>query len=325
MGPGGEFERIWAILRDLPDLHTTVEVGPGDDAAILTNDTVLSTDLGIEGVHFRLDWISPTEAGYRTAAAGVSDLAAMGAEPVGILVSLGVPGDGALAQEIMAGVKSLAREFKMTLLGGDLTRSPGPLIVDVVSVGHVRKPLLRSRAKVGDEVWVTGALGGAAAGVALWKAGQTVPDVLRQAFAAPRPRIDEARWLVEAGATAGIDLSDGLAGDAGHIAAASKVAVVIDSDALPLHSRLADLQLPEGIDPSNLALHGGDDFELLVAVPQGLLDGRVDGFVRRFDLRLTRVGRVIEGVGVLLKSGDSGAETKPARGGYDHFGGGLQS
>ena len=319
LGPGREFERIRAILRDLPDLHTAVEVGPGDDAAVLTNGTVLSTDLGIEGVHFRLDWISATEAGYRTAAAGVSDLAAMAAEPVGILVSLGAPGDGALAEELMAGVKSLAREFGMTLLGGDLTRSPGPLIVDIVSIGHVPKPLLRSGAKVGDEVWVTGTLGGAAAGVALWEAGQTVPETLRQAFAAPRPRIDEARWLLEAGATAGIDLSDGLAGDAGHIAAASEVAVVIDSNALPLHSELADLQLPEGISPSDLALRGGDDFELLVAAPQGLLDGRVVEFVRRFDLGLTRVGRVIEGVGVMLGSEDSDAATRRTRGGYDNF------
>ncbi len=320
-GPGREFQRIREILRDLPDRQPGVRVGPGDDAAVLADGTVLSTDLGVEGIHFHLNWISPVEAGYRTAAAGVSDLAAMAAEPIGMLVSVGASGDGALAEEVMTGVKSFVGDFGLALLGGDLIGSPGPLIVDVVSVGRALTPLLRSGAKVGDEVWVTGTLGGAAAGVALWRAGDdAVPRTLREAYAAPQPRVREARWLAEVGATAGIDLSDGLAGDAGHVAAASEVAVVIDRDALPLHPGLEGLQLPGGISAADLALHGGDDFELMVCVPPGLLDGKADDFARQFEVSLTPVGRVTEGAGVLLESRDPDAPTTSSRGGYDHFG-----
>ena len=295
-------------------------IGPGDDAAVLANGTVLSTDLGVEGIHFRLDWISAAEAGYRTAAAGVSDLAAMGAQPVAVLVSLGAPADGAVAEELMVGVRSLASEFGMDILGGDLTRSPGPLIVDVISIGHTAHPLLRSGARAGDEVWVTGVLGGAAGAVALWEADEAVPDTLRAAFASPRPRVAEAGWLVDAGVTAGIDLSDGLAGDAGHIAAASDVAVVIDAGAIPLHPGLAGSPVPEGDGQTELALHGGDDFELLVTAPPQALQGGVNAFEQEFDVLLTRVGRVVEGSGVLLDSGESGGPIPLSRGGYDHFG-----
>ncbi len=319
-GPGREFERIRAILADLPGTAAGVRVGPGDDAVVLDNGTVLSTDLGIEGVHFRLDWISLEEAGYRSAAAGLSDLAAMAAEPIGLLVSVAVPGDGARAEELMAGVKELARDLGVGLLGGDLTRSPGPIVVDVVSVGHAVKPLLRSGAGSGDEVWVTGHLGGAAAAVAFWHEGESPPEGLHRAFSAPRPRIEEARWLMEAGASAGIDLSDGLAGDSGHVAAASGVSIVLDRTSLPIHPAMADIALPgESLAPE-LALHGGDDFELLVTAPGGRLGPQADEFTARFGIPLSRVGRVVEGSGVLLESGDGGPALPLTRGGFDHFG-----
>lgn len=320
-GPGREFRRILSILADAPAAAGGVAVGPGDDAAVLEDGIVLSTDLAVEGVHFRLDWISAVEAGYRSAASAVSDLAAMAAEPVGVLVSAAAPGDGAAVEELMRGVKALAADVGASLLGGDLARSPGPLILDVVSVGRSSRPLLRSGARKGDELWVTGTLGGAAAAVALWNAGEPVPPDLRRAFAAPRPRLSEARWLLEAGARAGIDLSDGLAGDAAHIGAASGLAVVLDPDALPVHPLLADLSLPADTTALDLVLHGGDDFELLVAAPPGGLAGVVEDFAQRFGLPLTRVGRLEEGSGVCLATGDSPDRVPVARGGYDHFGG----
>ena len=328
-GPGKEFERILAILRDGAPRRTEgtcgpgVLLGPGDDAAVLSGGVVISTDLGIEGVHFRLEWISGEEAGYRIAAAGLSDLAAMGAVPVGILASAGAPGDGRGAEELMAGVCALLREVGIELLGGDLARSPGPLILDVVSVGWTEDPVLRSTAGAGDELWVTGVLGGAAGAVALWESGESVPAGLRGAFASPRPRVAEARWLASAGVTAGIDLSDGLAGDAAQLAAASGVGVLLEAGAVPLAPGLGEVELPGGAKPLDLALAGGEDYELLVASPPGRLGERRGEFEARFGTPLTRVGRVTEGSGVRLDAGGPGGARPLRRGGFDHFGRGA--
>jgi thiamine-monophosphate kinase len=324
LGAVGEFERIRAFLRGAPPLPGSVVVGPGDDAAVLADGTVLSTDLAIEGVHFRLDWITAEEAGYRSAASAVSDLAAMAADPIGVLVSVAAPGDGELAEQAMAGVKRLAADVGAALLGGDLTRSPGPLLLDVVSVGRTDRALLRSGAAAGDELWVTGALGAAAAAVALWNSGRAVPVPLRDAFARPRPRLREARWLVNAGATSGIDVSDGIAGDAAHIAAASGVAVVLERDALPVHTALHDVALPEGRDAITLALHGGDDYEILVGAPAGRLGLRAQEFARTFGVPLTRVGRVESGEGAFLETARPPAIVPLARGGFDHFAAGVR-
>jgi len=222
-------------------------------------------------------------------------------------------------------VKRLAHEHGALLLGGDLTRSPGPLFLDIVSVGRAEDPLLRSGATEGDELWVTGVLGGAAGAVALWQAGRPVPPELRRAFTSPRPRILEARWLVQAGARAGMDLSDGIVGDAGHLAAASSLAMVLDEEAVPIHPNLSTVALPGGVTPLALALHGGEDYELLVAAPPGRLGPRLDEFTRRFDLSLTRVGRVVRGEGVYLQPAGSGPLHRPDRRGFDHFAGGSDT
>lgn len=319
LGSGGEFDRIRRILGRGTGYTRGVSIGPGDDAAVLEGGTVLSTDLSIEGVHFRLDWISPAEAGYRAAAAGVSDLAAMAAEPLGVLASVGAPGGGEGAEELMSGVTEFLDEFGIPLLGGDLTHSPDRHLLDIVSVGRASHPLLRSGAAEGDELWVTGVLGGPAGAVALWEAGGTPSGDLRAAFLRPRPRLREARFLVEAGARAGLDLSDGIGGDAGHLAAASGVAAVLDPRALPLHPALSDGELPEKVDPRSLALSGGEDYELLVSAPPGVLGPRVEEFRQRFDLSLTRVGQLIRGEGVFLSGSHPGELVPIGRRGYDHF------
>jgi len=290
-----------------------VRLGPGDDAAILEDGVVLSTDLSVEGIHFRLDWITAEEAGWRAAAAALSDLAAMAAVPAGILASVAVPGDGRLALALMEGVRGAAAKAGAPLLGGDLTRSPGPVMLDLTVVGRVTHPLLRRGARVGDGVWVTGGLGWAGAAVKAWMAGGEPAPEARQAFLHPEPRIKEALWLVEvAGATAGMDLSDGLAGDAGHLAAASEVGVVLWSRAL---KRLAPPG-PQGLD---LALHAGEDYELLITLPPDFSPERVDQFHEKFDLTLTRVGKVVEGQGVLLLPESGGEATPLPRGGWDAF------
>jgi thiamine-monophosphate kinase len=316
LGPGGEFDRIRRVLGAADPLPAEVLVGPGDDAAVLAPDLVLSTDMALEGVHFRLDWISPQEAAARAVGAAVSDLAAMGASLVGTLVSVALPGGSHAipgGEAFLAGLRDRTQSLGGHLLGGDLTRAPGQeIVVDVVAVGRTTRPLLRSGASPGDELWVTGTLGAAATAVDQWMSGEVPHPSLRQAYARPEPRLAPARWLVEAGATAGLDLSDGLAGDAGHLAAASGVQVILDEGAIPLPAH--------GPISLGSALHGGEDFELLVALPRGSMDSaRVEEFLRSFDLGITCVGRVGEGEGVVMTPASGGSPQPLTQGGYDHF------
>jgi thiamine-monophosphate kinase len=310
LGPGGEFDRIRAFLAGLPPAPG-VRVGPGDDAAVLVDGTVLSTDMAVEGVHWNPAWTTPREAGWRAGAAALSDLAAMAAEPVGLLVSLAAPREGGAGDQAMAGIREVADAVGAPLLGGDLTRSPGPLVVDVVVVGRTGAPLLRSGARPGDELWVTGTLGGAHAALRAWRDGADPDPRARAAFARPHPRIQEARWLVQTlGARGGLDLSDGLAGDAAHLATASGVAVYLDED------QVRKVAFQGGVEG---ALHGGEDYELLVALPPGRGRGGVEEFRERFDLVMSPVGRVAAGSGVHLVPSGGGDPEPLRRGGWDHF------
>lgn len=314
LGPGSEFDAIRELLRggaaDLPH----VRVGPGDDALVLEGDppVVASTDLSIEGVHFRRDWVTLGEAAYRATAAALSDLAAMAAEPLGVLLSLGLPaGDRNRLGEIRDGVRGALGDAGTHLLGGDLVSSSGPLVFDVTVLGSTPSPLLRSGARPGDELWVTGALGGSAAAVRAWEAGEAPTDAARQAFVRPPSRLGEAHWLQQAGLLhAGLDLSDGLAGDAGHLAAASRVDVVLEAEAIPLHPAAADLEL---------ALRGGEDYELLLAAPPGVLAPRLEALSRAFETTLYRVGRVEAGSGLVFLQSSGGDRAALSTGGFDHL------
>ncbi len=313
MAPGGEFDLIRRFLAEEGELPADVRVGPGDDAAVLHRGTVLSSDLSVEDVHFRRDWITDVEIGYRAAAAALSDLAAMAAEPVGLLVSVAAPRGGAVDLEaVHSGVRAAASDVGAAVLGGDLSRSPGPLVLDVTVVGCTDWPVLRSGARPGDEVWVTGTLGAAAAAVRVWEGGQQPGPDLREAFARPTPRIAEARCLAEREVPhALIDVSDGLAGDAGHLAAASDVRIVLEAARIPV-AEAAATNAEEGLE---FALHGGEDYELCFTTSPDRVDAQ--DFVDRFGLRVTRVGRVEEGAGVWLER-DGGVE-RLERGGYDHL------
>jgi thiamine-monophosphate kinase len=320
LGPGPEFDLIRSFLRDLPRVSgDVVRVGPGDDCAVIgTEGITLTIDMAVEGVHFRREWLTPEEIGYRAAAAAVSDLAAMAAEPLGLLVALAIPApDGDEAKQVMQGVAALARSVSATLLGGDVTRSPGPLVVDIVAVGRTAQPVLRSGAAPGDELWVTGRLGGAAAAVRAWRSGDQPAPAAREAFARPTPRTAEALWLAaQGGVTAMLDLSDGLAGDAGHVATASRVGVVVDAAAVPIHAAAATAATDD--DGLAHALGGGEDYELLLAAVAGRGAELADEFRTRFAVELTRIGTVVEGSGVWLRQRSGAVEAMPL-GGYDHM------
>lgn len=305
LGAGREFDLIRTFLAQTRNReHPLVALGAGDDGAIIAG-LAISTDLSVEDVHFRRAWLQPAEIGYRAVAAALSDLAAMAAEPIAALVSFAIPprdaGDWAAA--VMQGASEALDRYETVLAGGDVARASAGATIDVVVIGRAERPVLRSTARPGDEVWVTGTLGGAAAAVAAWLAGST-PDIgLQERFARPVARIREALWLRELAApSAMIDLSDGVGGDARHIAAASGCRLIVDAAALPVHPGATQRH----------ALRGGEDYELCFCARAGAIDAMRANFETEMGIRLTRIGEVVAGEGVeVLNAHDEG--------GFDHF------
>lgn len=305
LGPGREFD----LVRDLLSRWGDRARGIGDDAAILIvppgEQLITSTDTSLEDVHFRRQWISAEEIGWRAVAAALSDLAAMAAQPLGVLIALVLPAESIEDLALLAdGMAEAAGAAGTSIVGGDLTHGER-LAITVTVLGSARAPLRRSRARPGDTLWVTGQLGGPALAIAAWGEGRQPPPEARARFARPVPRIREAQWLVAAGATAGIDISDGLGGDAAHLAAASGVHITIDADAIP---RAPDADV-------STAQRSGEEYELLVTTGAPF---DVVAFQRAFGLSLTRIGTVEQGepgVDLLI-----GGERVPSPGGYDHFG-----
>lgn len=322
LGGGAEFDLVERFLARAPGAaRADVRVGPGDDCAVVHGEGIaLSADMSVEGVHFRREWLAPEEIGYRAAAGALSDLAAVAARPIGVLVSLALPESdaGETAVRLMDGVGEVAAAVGAALLGGDVTRSPGALVVDCTVVGEAPRPVLRSGAGPGDALWVTGRLGGPAHAVrSLLRGEEPRPDA-RERFARPVPRTREALWLHERGVLrAAVDLSDGLAGDASHLAAASGVAVLLDRAAIPLHPALGHEEMEEAL---RLAVSGGEDYELLFAAAEGAVEPLRGAFAAELGTVLTRVGRIAEGEGVFW---EVGGERRPVgAGGFQHFGGG---
>ena len=316
LGPGGEFDRIRAVARALGPRAA----GLGDDCALLTagpGSLAVSTDASVEGVHFRLDWIRLREVGWRATAAALSDLAAEGAVPAGVLAAVVVPSGAEEREliELMLGVGDAAEAAGTAVLGGDLTRAAAGWSAIVTVLGWAEAPVTRAGAEAGDSVWVTGTLGGARAALEAWRRGGTPDAEARAAFARPVPRLAAGRWLAAHGARAMLDLSDGLAGDAGHLAAASGEAVAIDLDSVPVHpSTIAEARRLDR-PVQEFAAEGGEDYELLVALPAAFSEADVRGFERDCGLPLTRIGGVERGRGVRLSLAGRPVSLR----GYDHF------
>ncbi|MDX1567925.1 MAG: thiamine-phosphate kinase [Longimicrobiales bacterium] len=323
LGRGGEFDVIRSILAHARQPGADVFIGPGDDGLVLQGGWVVSCDLSMEGIHFRREWMSLREMGYRAAAAALSDLAAMAADVEGVVASIAASTeDGAEGvEEVAAGIREAVESVGGAVLGGDLSASVGPLVVDVVALGRTDQPVSRAGAAPGDTVWVTGRLGGAAGAVRAWQEGGEPSSALRESFVRPTPRIAEARWLVErVRLHALIDVSDGVAGDAGHLAAAGAVRIVLDADAIPVHPSL------EGGEGSrlDLALRGGEDYELLFTADEESVEAVREDFEDRFGVALTAIGGVAEGEGVFLALPEDGeGETTGMEAGTESEGGAV--
>jgi thiamine-monophosphate kinase len=310
----GEFELLARLRERLPPPGPRLRVGSGDDAAITVPEgaTATSVDALIDGVHFRREQSSLAQIGRKALAVALSDLAAMGAEPGEAYVVLGVPGDldedGCI--ELLDGLAELAVATGTSIAGGDLTRAPSLTLATTV-VGHAPVPeqlVTRGGARPGDALALTGEIGGAAAGLLLLEGGAERESAEAKALVArqlePCPRLAEGRALAAAGATAMIDLSDGLGGDAARLAEASETALRIDAGALPLAAGVAGVAAAAGQDPAQLAVSGGEDYELLVALPVDRLSEASASLSEATGVALTQVGEVVGGEGVEIRLPD---------------------
>lgn len=326
----GEFELLAKLRERLPPAGARVKLGSGDDAAVTVpgGATATSVDAIVEGVHFRRGEAPPQAIGRKALATALSDLAAMGADAGEAYVVLGAPPD--LAEDefdaLLEGLLGLAEETGTALAGGDLTQAPA-LTLAVTVVGHAPQPndlVPRSGARPDDVLVLTGELGGAAAGRLLLdrpalgdRLADTTAERLRQRQLDPTPRLRSGHALAAAGASAMIDLSDGLAGDAAHIAEASGVALRIEAGALPLAKGLAEVAAAAGQDPLQLAVSGGEDYELLAALPPDRVTSALRRMAETDETTLVAIGQVSEGEGVELRLPGGGLLEAQ---GYDHFG-----
>lgn len=316
-----EFELIRAYFSAQPVLRDDVSVGIGDDAALVRAapgmEIAVSTDVLVAGIHFFSD-ADPFGIGHKCLAVNLSDLAAMGAEPAWFLLDLTLPRvDTAWLQRFSEGLYSVAQAHRMQLIGGDTSR--GPLSIAITAMGEVPqgKSLLRAGASVGDIIYVTGALGDAAAALAALS-GRCVfpaPEIAaaRVRLERPVPRVAEGIMLRDLASSA-IDVSDGLLADLGHVLEASRVGARVDLEALPLspfyRAHLREL----GWD---YALAGGDDYELCFTVPAGKL-GAVAALSHRTRVPLTAIGTITSNRGLDVRNA-AGEPYHPSRSGHDHF------
>ena len=306
----GEFGLIARITagRGLP---SAALLGPGDDAAVLAaadGRVVVSTDVLVEGVHFRLDWSTPHQVGRKAVAANLADVAAMGAVPTGLVVGLAMPGRTSVStvDDLVDGMWEEAEHAGAGIVGGDVVRS-AELVVSVTALGDLqgRAPVTRAGARRGDVLGLCGRLGWSAAGLAVLRRGFRSPLGVVGAHRVPEPPYGAGPQAAAAGATAMIDISDGLLADAGHLADASSVSIDIDSAALPVPSRLVEVASALGADARHWVLTGGEDHALLASFPAGVA----------LPAGWTALGVVREGHGVTVDG--EPYEVLPA--GWEHF------
>jgi thiamine-monophosphate kinase len=332
----GEFDLIARLVETVADARrdgasewgARIAVASGDDAAVTvpTGATATSVDSLVEGVHFRRRTAPLGSVGRKALAAALSDLAAMGAAPGEAYVQLGVPDDldEAGCLELGEGLAQVAAEHDVAVLGGDVTRTPA-IWIAITVVGHAGSAdelVRRAGASPGDVLAVTGELGGAAAGLLVLDrpelgaaVGADVADALRRRQLEPVPRLGAGRALAAAGASAMIDVSDGLGGDAGHLATASGVRLVIELERLPVQAGVGEVAGAAGVDAGDLATGRGEDYELLVTLPPERVDEASAG-VAATGSALTPIGVVERGKGVALRAPD-GSERQAA--GFDQL------
>ena len=311
----GEHALIARIRQRIPAPPAFVIVGIGDDAAVIEPERnlleVLTTDSQVEGVHFDQAFVGAADIGHKALAVNLSDLAAMGASPRVALLSLVLPPAMPVASvdALVDGLTALAARARISMVGGNIARSPGPLIVDVTATGsvHRRRVLMRGGGRAGDDLYVTGTLGGAAAGLRMLRRDATSAGPAVDRYRRPEPRTRFGLMLGRnRAARACVDLSDGLADGIRQIGEASGLGAIVEVDALPIEkgATLRD------------ALGGGEDYELLFAVSPRMRSRLKNARRLASDLTVTRIGRLTTDRAMLMSRNGS-TEELPA--GFEHF------
>ncbi|GAB4255748.1 thiamine-phosphate kinase [Deferrisoma sp.] len=314
----GEF----GLLDRLGLLSAGPAGGPGDDTAVLPlGDGVLlfTADALVEGVHFRLQWGRPEDLGWKTLAVNASDVAAMGGTPWAFTLTLSAPPDLPVSwiEAFYRGLRDAARTFGCFLAGGDTTAARD-LTLSLALLGRARNPILRSGARPGEDLYVTGFPGESAAGLALLQSGREAlfPDLVLRHLR-PEPRLALGRALGDTGAASAlIDVSDGLLQDLGHLARASGVGAEVWAERVPVPADLGRAAGVLGADPREWVFGGGEDYELLFSAPPGQRRA-VETLARAAATPVWRIGRVTPDLGVRVL--DRGAPWAPRRAGHDHF------
>jgi thiamine-monophosphate kinase len=332
VGELGEFSLIARLQQRLQGKPGPQIIrGMGDDCAVVRPaagmDLLLTTDTQEEGVHFRRDWATPEEIGWRCLAVNVSDIAAMGGSPLGAVVALSLPAmlDVAFVDALYDGMQAVATRYDCPIIGGNISQRADTLSVTITVLGEVPygQGVYRSGAQVGDEVWVTGALGAAKAGLEALRhpkavAGLPTAGVLAR-YRRPHPRLREAQYLRQhAPLHSLLDLSDGLSSDLHHICEASGVGAQLEAACIPMAEDVRQIAAALHADPLTFALHGGEDFELCLTAPPGVLTALQPALQAQFQCPLVRVGTIQTGSGVTLCLAD-GSQHPLTPHGYDHF------
>jgi len=307
----GEFGLLDRLRAAIPT-PVGARVGIGDDAAVVdvAAPVVIGVDAVVEDRHFRHDWVSADDVGHRAAAAAMADVAAMGGTPAALLVAVTVPPDTTVdwVTELLLGINDEAEQVGAGVVGGDLTRGDS-IVVSVTAMGSAEQVVRRDGAEVGDVVAIAGRQGWAAAGLTVLSRGFRSPRSLVQAYGRPHPPYDSGPAAAAAGATAMIDVSDGLMADIAHLARASGVVVDLESELIPVADQLQETSSAFNVDPLTWVLAGGDDHSLVAAFPAGTALPQM----------FTAIGRAVvpgtNGPGVAV----DGRMWSGQGGGYDHF------
>ncbi len=316
----GEFKLIERLARFLPSTPTVVE-GIGDDCAVVRlfgHQLMVTSDLSVENTHFRRDYAHPEEIGWKVAASSLSDIAAMGGTPLFALTSLSCPSDTPIIflEQMYQGISNLLSRYGVVVIGGDTTRSPELISIDVTVFGEVsgNRFLRRRGAQIGDLLTVTGFLGESAAGLDALRHGRDAHQ-LKEEHLRPKPRILEGLWLSgRPQVHAMLDISDGLYQDAGHLAKPGRLGINVDPSRLPLSDAFKDYCERWDLDPIDTALSGGEDYELLFATDSGECTQIMHAFRQEFRTPITVIGEFTDAwTGVRIQG------QKREGGGYNHF------
>ena len=327
----GEFGLIESIRKNCLALRDGVVKGIGDDCAVYQSSPgrvlLLTTDMLVEDVHFLKSSITPFQLGRKSIAVNLSDIAAMGGNPLVALISLGIPPDRAVEEidELYRGMRDRCGRYDVSIIGGDTVASKGNLIINVCLIGEAdeHEVLYRSGARPGDRIYLTGVVGDSATGLAILKGEITAPESLTAHFLKahnePKPQIEFGRIIAASRlASAMIDLSDGLAADLGHIAEESGVGALLFENKIPLSPELKALADHAAGTPLNFALSGGEDYVLLVTVPAENTQDFEQAYQKESSSSLFQIGEIQKEKGIRIKREDGSVE-ELAHKGFDHF------